>query len=301
MKVNGETKLVGLIGYPVAHSLSPVIFNVAFKEVGLNWCYVPLPVKNEPDLKLVLDGLKACGFIGLNVTMPYKESVLEHLDEVTAFAKMVSAVNVIHMRNARSVGYNTDGRGFLASLENLGFFPGGKKVLLLGAGGAARAVAWSLTLSGVKKLIVANRTPIRGEVMVERLKEKFPQCEVFALSLERVSAEVVEEAELIINATPLGMDGKSFPLSLSAWEGLRSGHLVYDLIYWPPKTPLLKLAEERGAKVESGLSMLIEQGAEAFSIWTGFEAPVERMKKVALQFLEEKYGQAKEKTWQNIG
>jgi shikimate dehydrogenase len=295
LKVNGETKLVGLIGYPVSHSLSPVIFNAAFKEVGLNWCYVPLPVRNESDLKVVLEGLKACGFVGVNVTMPHKESILKCLDEVTAFAKMVSAVNVVHIRNARSVGYNTDGRGFLASLENLGFSPKGKRILLLGAGGAARAVAWSLVLSGVRKIVVANRTPIRGEMMVEKLKERFPQCETFSLSFEQVGSEVVEEAEIIINATPLGMDGKSFPLSLSAWEGLNPIHLVYDLIYWPPLTPLLKLAQERGAKVESGLSMLIEQGAEAFSIWTGFEAPVERMKEVALRFLEEKHGQAKEK------
>jgi shikimate dehydrogenase len=290
--INGETKLVGLVGYPVAHSLSPVMFNAVFKSRQMNWCYVPLPVKSSEDLKAVISALKKVGFIGFNVTMPYKEAVIDCLDEVTAFAKLAGAVNVVHLQDGQTIGYNTDGRGFIRSLEEMGYQLADKEVLVLGAGGAAKSVVLSLALEGVKNFTLANRTLEHAEIVASRLLEKFPQVQVEVFSLAEELAFYLEKADLIINATPVGMKNEELPLKESDLKVINSRHLVYDLIYWPDETPLLKLAKLKGARVVNGLPMLVGQAAASFEIWTGLEAPVQTMQVAAEKFLEERHGQA---------
>ncbi len=290
--VNGETKLVGVVGYPITHSLSPVMFNAVFESRQMNWCYIPLAVKNAEDLKIVIPALKKLGFTGFNVTMPYKEAVIEYLDEVTAFAKLAEAVNVVHLQGGQTIGYNTDGRGFIRSLEEIDYQLSGKKVLILGAGGAAKAVALSLALEGVRSFTLANRTLRHAERLANRLLEKFPQAQVEVFPLGGELAFYLENADLIINATPIGMKNEELPLKESDVKVISNRHLVYDLIYWPDETPLLKLAKHKGARVVNGLPMLVGQAAASFEIWTGLEPPVQTMRAAAEKFLEERHGQA---------
>lgn len=290
--VNGETKLVGLVGYPITHSLSPVMFNAVFESCRMNWCYMPIPVKNFEDLKTVISALKKVGFIGFNVTMPYKEVVIDYLDEVTAFAKLAEAVNVVHLQDGLTIGYNTDGRGFIYSLEKLGYQLADKKVLILGAGGAAKAIALSLALEGVKNFTLVNRTLKHAEKLANRLFKKFPQTQVEAVSLFDELSFYLENTDLVINATPIGMKSEELPLKENDIKAISSRHLVYDLIYWPDETPLLRLAKLKGAKVVNGLLMLVGQATATFEIWTGLEAPVQVMLSAAGKFLEERHGQA---------
>lgn len=274
--IDGGTRLVGLIGWPVEHSLSPAMHNAAFAELGLNWCYVPLPVA-PGRLREALRGLVALGFAGANVTAPHKEAVMAHLDEVAPGARAIGAVNTIVVREGRTFGHNTDWRGFLAALREGGFSPQGKRAVVLGAGGAARAVVYALAHTG-SEVAVLNRTPQRAEALVGDLSPLFPSIPFIALSLnENTLREQAAVAHLLVNATPLG----TWPeVDRSPWpEGLAfPGHLtVFDLVYNPPQTRLLQQAAAGGARTIGGLGMLVHQGAAAFRLWTGLEPPVETM------------------------
>lgn len=286
MRIDGQTRLTGIIGYPLRYTLSPVLHNAAFQHLGLNWCYVPLPVE-RPFLHQALEGVRALNFVGINVTMPYKEEVIQFLDEIASYARVVGAVNTIHVKGHRLIGYNTDGRGFLASLQrDAKFDPKGENVLIVGAGGAARSVAVSLALAGASYIAIVNRTLRRARSLSRLLRENFPSCEVEAMDFEADLSRVFLKAELVINATPVGMDPKSgklpFPIEL-----LNPKHLVCDLIYRPRETLLLKMAKEKGARTLGGLGMLLHQGAAAFEIWTNLEPPIEVMRKALEEALEE--------------
>ena len=274
--IDGRTKLVGLIGWPVEHSLSPAMHNAAFAELGLNWCYVPLPVARGR-LEEAVRGLVALGFAGANVTAPHKEAVMAHLDEVAPGARAIGAVNTIVVREERTVGHNTDWRGFLAALREGGFSPEGKRAVVLGAGGAARAVVYALAHAG-SEVAILNRTPQRAEALVEAFSSLFPSASLAAFPLTaKALREQVAEADLLVNATPLG----TWPeVDRSPWpEGLAlPGHLtVFDLVYNPSQTRLLQQAAAAGARAIGGLGMLVHQGAAAFRLWTGLEPPVEAM------------------------
>ena len=274
--INGKTKLVGLIGWPVEHSLSPAMHNAAFAELDLNWCYVPLPVARGR-LEEAVRGLVALGFAGANVTAPHKEAVMAHLDEVAPGARAIGAVNTIVVREGRTIGHNTDWRGFLAALREGGFSPEGKRAVVLGAGGAARAVVYALAHAG-SEVAILNRTPQRAEALVQALSFSFPSASLAAFPLTaKALREQVAEADLLVNATPLGMWPE---VDRSPWpEGLAfPGHLaVFDLVYNPPQTRLLQQAAAAGARAIGGLGMLVHQGAAAFRLWTGLEPPVEAM------------------------
>ncbi len=272
MKISGETKLCGIIGQPVRHSLSPVFQNAAFKHAGLNWVYLPFEV--EPSgLGDAIAGLKAAGCRGLNVTMPYKHAVIELLDGLSESASMVDAVNTIEFKSGRLIGHNTDGRGFVASLrEDAEFDPRGKSAIIIGAGGAARAVALALAQSGLSKLLILNRRPVKAEELMRLIFSRYPDCTV---GVSQSPDSDISEYDLIVNTTPVGMEQS--PGLPNALEGIEVRQIVYDIIYWPLETEFLKLAKEKGARTMNGARMLLHQGAASFTVWTGRPAPLVEM------------------------
>jgi len=284
MHIDGSTRLVGIIGNPLDHSLSPTIHNAAFDYLGLNWCYVPLPVE-EGNLSAGVDGIKALRFAGVNVTMPFKTEVLPLLDEVAMFAESVGAVNTILIDKGKLIGYNTDGRGFYTALvRDLGYDVKGRRVLVLGAGGASRSVTVSLALAGCQSIVIVNRSPERSRQLAEIILKSTPDIDVTWLSPDDNYDIVLAESDLIINATPLTTFNGSLRVPVSL---LNKNQIVCDLNYSLYQPPLLQEAEARGAQVMDGKGMLLYQAAAAFEIWTGLDAPVEVMRVALLRALEE--------------
>jgi len=280
LNINGQTKFVGLIGYPVEHSLSPAMHNSAFAALNLNWCYVPLPVHPER-LGEAVAGLRAMSFVGANVTVPNKEAVMSYLDEVTPEAQAIGAVNTIVMREGKSIGHNTDWQGFLTALSEGGFDPQGKRAVVLGAGGAARAVVYALAQAGAQ-VTVLNRTPARAQTLVHDFSPLFPSISLRSLRLTlQTLEEQTADTHLLVNTTPVGM-WPEVDKSLWPEELAFPSHLtVFDLVYNPRQTKLLRQGRAVGAKVIGGLGMLVYQGAAAVELWTGEKAPVETMYEAA--------------------
>jgi shikimate dehydrogenase len=284
MHIDGNTRLVGIIGNPLEHSLSPIIHNAAFDYLGLNWCYVPLPVQ-EGRLSKAIEGIKALNFTGVNVTMPFKTEVISILDEVAMFAESVGAVNTIFIDKGKLIGYNTDGRGFYTALmRDLDYEVNGRKILVLGAGGASRSVTVSLALAGCQSIVIVNRSPERSRQLADIILKSAPDITVTWLSPEENYDIVVAESDVIINATPLTTFNGTLRVPVSL---LNKNQLVCDLNYSLYQPPLLQEAEARGAQVMDGKGMLLYQAAAAFEIWTGLEAPVEVMRVALLRALEE--------------
>ncbi len=284
MHIDGNTRLVGIIGSTLEHTLSPIIHNAAFDYLGLNWCYIPLPVQ-EGHLQKAIEGIKALNFTGVNVTMPFKTEVISILDEVAMFAESVGAVNTIFIDKGKLIGYNTDGRGFYTALmRDLGYEVKGRKVLVLGAGGASRSVTVSLALAGCQSIVIVNRSPERSRQLADIILKSAPDIEVTWLSPEDNYDIVVAESDVIINATPLTTFNGTLRVPVSL---LNKNQLVCDLNYSLYQPPLLQEAEARGAQVMDGKGMLLYQAAAAFEIWTGLEAPVEVMRVAIIRALEE--------------
>lgn len=280
--VTGATNLVGVIGNPVAHSLSPVMHNAAFENLGMNWAYVPLLV--EPHmLQDALRGLPALGFMGANVTVPHKEKVIRFLDELAPGAKKIGAVNTISVTHRGLVGDNTDWSGFLTDLRDVGFDPEGRRVLILGSGGSGRAVAYGLGFVGAHVIICSRNTAV-GRALVTHLRSLL-QNESIAFFPQEDLRHLDSKIDLIVNTTPLGMvpDADSSP-----WPDevpFPSCELVYDLVYTPPRTRLMELAERSGIGSVNGLGMLVRQAAESFKIWTGVDPSVAIMRHAAEESL----------------
>jgi len=282
--IDGRTKVCGIFGCPVGHSLSPAMHNAAFAAAGLDYVYVPFPVAPEK-LPQAVEAVRALEMAGVNVTVPHKEAVLPLLDELSEAAALIGAVNTIVNRSGRLYGDNTDGRGFLRSLEmGPGFLPAGKTALILGAGGAARAVAVQLALAGAGRLIIANRTPARALELTSFLNKR-TGVETGAATWPGTPggiagftslAEEFASSDLIVQATSIGLQHDA------GWTGLpfdrmRPEQVVCDLVYKPPETSFLKAARRAGARAVNGLGMLLYQGALAFEMWTGVPAPVSVM------------------------
>ncbi len=285
MKISGKTRVVGIIGSPVGHSLSPAMQNAAIDELGIEYVYVPFPV--EPDfLGQAVEGLRRLGIWGCNVTIPHKSTIIPFLDRISPEAELCGAVNTVCREGDLLVGYNTDGAGFLASVrEDLGHEPRGSSLLLLGAGGAARGAIVALAGAGALRIVIANRTRERGAALVERFQAVFPAVQFVTSSLGAEElAEHLREADLLVNTTSVGMNGTSFD-SLPLSE-LRSTGKIYDMVYVPAETPLLIAAKTRGLACANGLGMLAAQGAAAFSLWTGREAPCAVMRQKLRDELE---------------
>jgi shikimate dehydrogenase len=284
MEISGKTKVCAIIGDPVEHSLSPVMHNAAFKELELNLVYVAFAVTRS-ELKEAISGAKIFGFRGLNVTMPHKNAVIKYLDETDSMAKSIGAVNTILNDRGRFVGFNTDGVGALRALKENGVSSEGKKLLLLGAGGAGKAIAFQATQE-VEELVIVNRTLEKAEKLAETLRKKFDKKVRGRAYSSAVLKEEMKDTDVLVNATSVGMHPDVHE-SLVPKSLLKPDLCVMDIIYSPLKTKLVKDAEAAGAKVVSGLDMLIYQGAIAFEIWTNKSAPVEVMKRAALTKLTE--------------
>lgn len=285
MIISGRAKVLGVIGHPVGHSLSPVMHNAAIEALGLDYVYVPFDVSPD-NLRDAIDGIRALGITGVNVTIPHKEAVIPFLDEIEESAGECGSVNTIANVGGRLIGSNTDGIGFMRSLLEAGFSPKGSKVVVLGAGGAGRAVTFALAKAGANVSVL-----LASGQRIERLVRDV-RCAVGIDSVigepdrDRL-AEHLKDADLLVNSTPVGMHPNDDQMPVLP-ETLRQGMFVYDLVYNPLKTKLLLAAESAGAKPIGGVKMLVYQGAEAFSKWTGVEPPVSIMEAAVLRRLEER-------------
>ncbi|EGK12562.1 shikimate dehydrogenase [Kroppenstedtia eburnea] len=282
MKLDAVTEKTGLIGHPVAHSKSPEMMNEAFRREGLPWVYLAFDVASE-ELGRAVAGLKSLGFRGWNVTIPHKVAVMEHLDEVEESAREIGAVNTVIHRNGRLIGTNTDGAGYLESLvRETGFDVKGRRVVILGAGGAARAVGYTLARAGAEQIGIVNRTEKKAQDLADHLR-RWTRADGISPG---EADTAIREADLLVQTTSVGMHPhpEGCPVDPAS---LHKDLLVSDLIYHPRQTRLLQEAKTRGARVHSGLGMLLHQGALAFERWTGRQAPVERMGEVLEQVLGE--------------
>jgi shikimate dehydrogenase len=266
--ISGRTRLAGVTGWPIGHSLSPVMHNAAYRAMRLDWVYVPLPVEDADDLPRLFSALKVLPFVGMNVTMPYKEAAMDLCDEVAMYAQLAGAVNCVANVDGKLIGYNTDGRGFLEALATeVGFEPEGKRVAVIGAGGAAGGALVALVLAKAARVTVLNRSVDKAERLVSRLEGRTRDTVVEAGPLDEEAAGVVEAADLIVNATPIGMGPDDASPVPEAW--LREGQIAADMIYRPEVTPLMAAAVRRGGKAVGGLGMLVAQGATSIEIWNG--------------------------------
>lgn len=277
MAISGATRVAAVIGDPVRHSLSPVIHNAAFAEAGLDWVFVAFEVI-DGDAPAAIAGAKALGVDGMSVTMPHKATVIEALDRLTPTAQRLGAVNAIVREGTEFVGHSTDGAGLVDALAyDEGFSPEGRNCVVVGAGGAARAVILALADAGANEVVVINRTPANAELAA-----------ALAGKAGRVGTEDdVPAADLVVNATPMGMGGDDQPAVSGSL--LHSNQLVVDLVYAPPITPTIQVARAAGAHAVGGLGMLVHQAAHAFTLWTGQEAPLPAMSAAAMAALAHRH------------
>jgi len=267
VKITGKTKVTGIFGYPVGHSLSPAMHNAAFKSLGLDYCYLPFPVRPE-HLHEAVKAIRALSLRGVNVTVPHKEKVIPLLDETDEEASFIGAVNTIVNTNGKLAGYNTDGRGFMRSLSEKGISPSDKDILVIGAGGASRAISYYLCKRS-RSVTIYNRTVKRAKKLARDLNKLYKNVSA------QESFPNIQEFHIIINATSLGLkkeDPAPFDTSM-----LKRTQIVYDLIY--KKTRLIKEASRMGCKALDGSGMLLWQGMLAFELWTGRKPPREIMSK----------------------
>ncbi len=275
------TAILGIIGYPIGHSISPAFQQAALDACGLDATFSAWEV--PPDqIPQFIRGLRRPEVLGINVTVPHKEAVIPHLDQVDDWATEAGAVNTIVHRQGKLTGHNTDGYGFLRALQAVrGFSPQGRRALVLGAGGSARAVVLALARDGVGRLAIANRTTERAQALAELAQRRGIDSVAIPLTSRELTAEAAK-ADLIVNCTSLGMyhgpgEGQT-PLTR---QQIPAAALVYDLVYNPAETPLLREAAQAGARTLGGLYMLVYQGAAAFEMWTGQRAPVDVMLRAA--------------------
>ena len=279
------TLLSGIFGYPIRHSISPAMHNAAFASLDIDAVYSAWETTPD-DLAAGVASLRSEDYLGANVTVPHKQAVMVHLDEIDDLATRIGAVNTIVNRDGRLMGSNTDALGFINSLRSeAGVTVAGLEVVLIGAGGAARAAAYALAEGRASALAIANRTVERAESLASELAETGILANAFGLH-DPDFLSACERADLIVNSTSVGMlHGPAEGDSPVPAEVISPGCVVYDMVYNPPKTPFLLDAERAGAQVIGGLPMLVYQGAAAWSRWTGREAPVDVMFKAAREAL----------------
>lgn len=280
----GKTKLCGIIGDPLEHTASPAMHNAAFRELGLDYLYAPFPVK-EAELGKTVTGMKALNVRGFNVTLPHKVAIMRFLDKLDPLAENIGAVNTVVNKGGILTGYNTDATGFLQALKENGVEPAAKNMVIIGAGGAARAISFILAQNEASLTILNQQSEFDwARELAFRLSRLFQKAKAVVLN-DKNLASALKGADVLINATSVGMkpNQKESPVPAKL---LKRGLVVFDIVYNPPKTKLLKEAEAAGAKTISGIDMLVWQGALAFEMWTGQKAPIELMKKEAIKALK---------------
>lgn len=274
--ITGKTKNLGVIGYPIAHSLSPVIHNQALAKAKLDYVYTALKVAPE-NLATAVNGLRALNYRGFNVTIPHKAAIMSLLDEIDEDAKIIGAVNTVVNDNGLLKGYNTDAAGFINALKDTGFILENSEVVLLGAGGAARAIIWGLIKNKVKAIHIG----VRNLAKVKDLVQEFSAYTV--ITADNFAADSfkakLKNADLLVNTTPLGMTPKVDAMPPIDWQDVNPTAFCYDIIYTPAVTRFLREAKANGHKILNGEGMLAGQGAAAFALWTGVEPDLELMKK----------------------
>lgn len=281
--ISGATRICGVIADPVEHSVSPAMHNAAFSHMGIDYLYVPFRVEKER-LGEAITGMRALNIRGLNVTIPHKVAVIPFLDKLDNLAQRIGAVNTIVNDDGILRGYNTDATGFLQALLEKEIEPQGKRVVVLGAGGASRAISLILAERG-SNVTILNRTENKAKEQASRVSQ-LCRREVQASKLDRENlAQVLDKADILVNATSVGMssniEGTLVPADL-----IQPTLVVFDIVYNPIKTRLLREAEAAGAKTISGIEMLVWQGALAFELWTGVKAPIKLMREEALKVLQ---------------
>ena len=276
--IGGKTRVTGLFGHPVGHTLSPAMHNAAFASLGLDWVYLPFNVP-PGRLRDAVRGVRALDLAGVNLTVPHKEAVLPLLDDLAPEARSIGAVNTVVNAGGVLTGHNTDAAGFLAALRIDGAFdPRDRSVLILGAGGAARSVAVGLAMAGAREVLVANRTVERAMALAAHIEGLGVRARALPWTGPGSLAEIAGTCALVVQATSMGMhprpgEGVPFPFG-----SLRAGTLVADLVYNPAETLFLRSAREHGARVLGGGAMLLHQGALAFELWTACPAPLAVMR-----------------------
>ena len=269
--VKGTTRVVGIIGNPIRHSLSPVMQNAAFSAANLDYVYVPFAV--EPDnLEQAVRGLRALGVCGFNVTIPHKTAIIPFLDQLDETAESAGAVNTVLLTGTSMVGYNTDGDGLVDSLvRDLEFYPGEDQILVIGAGGAARGAIAALCRAGARKIVICNRSLENAHSVQCDMTMRYPGTCIDVVEQNQVGKELLGATSLLLNTTSLGMNGERI-------ESIDFAHVpdhakVYDMVYSRSGTPLVTASSAVGLRAVNGLGMLVAQGERAFSIWTGQKAP----------------------------
>ena len=283
MKIDGYTRLAAVVANPIKHSISPFIHNSAFEATNTNGVYLAWEVE-ATDLAETVANIRRYQMYGINLSMPYKEQVIPYLDELSEEARLIGAVNTVVNREGTLIGYNTDGKGFFKSLPS--FKISGKRMVLLGAGGAAKAILTQAILDGVSQVSVFVRSASieKTKPYLEKLQHETGfRVDLFALEDVQELQENITQADLLVNATSVGMDGVSQPIPTSIV--LPEKLLVADVIYQPFETPFLKWARSQGNQSINGLGMLLYQAAEAFQLWTGKEMPTDQI----WELLKQKY------------
>ncbi|MEM2967707.1 MAG: shikimate dehydrogenase [Candidatus Bathyarchaeia archaeon] len=282
MVISGKTRVCGVIGDPIAHTLSPTIQNAAFSHLKLDFVFLAFRVKSA-DLESAMRGMRGLGIHGLNVTMPHKGAVIKHLDQLDSTVQFLGSANTILNKDGKLLGFNTDGVGALKALQENGVKLYDKKVLLLGAGGAAKAIAFAFA-EEIGELVILNRAAEKAAELAAALNRVFGKKIVGGALSPHAVQQNLQDADILVNATSVGMH-PNVNQSLVQPQWLRPDLAVMDIVYNPVETKLAKDAKVAGAKVISGVEMLIHQGAASFEIWTGCPAPVEVMRQAALSQL----------------
>ncbi len=272
-------KRVFLLGYPLAYSISPAMHNAAFRAINLDWQYELLETATQ-GLPNAIARLKEADCAGANVTIPHKQSVLQFLDDVSATARAIGAVNTIIHREGKLIGDNTDGIGFIASLRESHINPRNARVVILGAGGAARAVAFALAEAGAREIVLLNRTATRVIVLADHLHAQFPKLRIVVNHREAIG-----QTNILVNATSVGMFPRVTETPMPKGQTLSPSTVVVDLVYNPLQTRFLWDAKREGAWTINGLGMLVHQGVASFKLWTGRDVPVDVMRQTALEAL----------------
>lgn len=280
--ITGHTRLTALLGSPVAHSISPLMHNEAFQLLDLDYTYLCFEV-NEETLPAAVDGLKACGIRGFNLTMPNKNKIVELLDELSPAARLIGAVNTVVNDDGHLTGYNTDGVGYMQAVKDAGYDIKGKTITIMGAGGAATAICAQAALDGVEKIHIFARETSRfwdrTQKLAENINSTLPCKAVLHENKDTAAlAQAISESALLLNATSVGMAPNTEGTIIEDTSLYHPDLIVSDVIYNPRETRFLKEAREAGCRTFNGMYMLLYQGAEAFRLWTGKEMPVKEIK-----------------------